>query len=99
MEEMHAHDWRVFVYVLADQLDGIECVMDFHELERIVDGAIKSLDHTTLNDEPAFATVNPSAERVAEHLFKAIAAQLPSTVKAGRVTVTEAPGCRASFWE
>lgn len=99
MEPMHAHDWQVFVHVISDQLNAMETVMDFHELQRIVDSAIVPLDQTTLNDEPAFATVNPSAERVAEHLYQAIAAQLSDEVKLNRVTVTEAPGCRASYWQ
>ncbi len=97
MEESHAHDWRVFVHVAAEKLDAIDVVMDFHELERIIDQAIGPLDGMSLNEVEALAKVNPSAERVAEHIGRAIAADLPDHVRLTRLTVTEAPGCRASY--
>lgn len=97
MEEVHEHDWHVYVHVAAEKLDAIEVVMDFHELEKIVDGVINPLHERTLNEHDAFADVNPSAERVAEHIFKGIAPQLPKHVRLTRVTVTEAPGCKASY--
>ena len=99
MEPMHEHIWRVLVHVQSAELDAMEVVMDFHELEKIVGGALGPLDGTRLNDVKAFATVNPSAERVAEHIYKVIAPNLPLPVKLTCVTVTEAPGCRASFWQ
>lgn len=99
MEESHTHDWRVFVHITAPKLDAIEVVMDFHELERIVGETLKPLDGTSLNDVPIFAGVNPSAERVVEHIYKAIAPRLPRGVTLAKVTITEAPGCRASYFE
>ncbi len=99
MEEMHGHDWRVFVVVASEQLDEIEVAMDFHELERLVDEVIKPLAGVTLNECELFAEVNPSAERVAEHIYRGVLAGLPLSVKLVRVTVTEAPGCKASYYE
>ena len=61
------------------------------------DGVLEPLNEKTLNNLKALADVNPSAERVAEHIFKGIAPQLPPHVKLTRVTVTEASGCRASY--
>jgi 6-pyruvoyltetrahydropterin/6-carboxytetrahydropterin synthase len=98
MEPMHEHVWRVLVHVQAAELDAMEVVMDFHALETIVGDVLRPLDGTRLNDVEAFAAVNPSAERVAEHIYKAIAPRLPEYVNLTCVTVTEAPGCRASFW-
>lgn len=98
METPHEHDWRTFIAVASDELDAIEVVMDFHELERIVDEVLGELDGRSLNEVDAFAKVNPSAERVAEHIYRRIAAVLPQGVTLRRVTVTEAPGCRASYW-
>ena len=97
MEEPHAHDWDVFVYVESKELDEIEVVMDFHELERVVDGVLAPLKDADFNGHEAFAGVNPTAERVAEHIYKAIAPQLPGRVSLAAVTVTEAPGCRATY--
>ena len=98
IEPSHGHDWRTFVHVRAETLDAIEVVMDFHELERIVGGVLADLHGRDLNQHAAFAQVNPSAERVAEHIYKSIEAQLPrDRVTLAKVTVTEAPGCRASY--
>ncbi len=97
MEQPHAHDWRVYVHVVSGHLDSIEVVMDFHALERIVDSVLAPLHKTSLNEHPAFKNLNPSAERVAEVIFKQIAPQLPAGVLLSRLTVTEAPGCQASY--
>lgn len=97
LEEPHAHDWDVFVYVAAAELDAIEVVMDFHELERIVDGVLDPLRDADFNTHEAFAGVNPTAERVAEHIYNAIEPELPKRVGLKRVTVTESPGCRATY--
>ncbi len=97
METSHAHDWRTLVEIESETLDAIEVVMDFHELERVVGDATGALDQADLNAHPAFAGLNPSAERVAEHLYKVIAPGVPAPARLVRVTVTEAPGCRASY--
>jgi 6-pyruvoyltetrahydropterin/6-carboxytetrahydropterin synthase len=97
LEPQHAHDWRTFAHITAERLDAIEVVMDFHELETIVDAALAPLRGTTLNVLPIFAKVNPTAERVAEHIYRQIAPKLPAGVKLSRLTVTESPGCQASF--
>lgn len=98
IEESHAHDWQTYVVVTCQELDEVQCVMDFHELEPIVDKVLGAYDHRNLNEvEPFVAKWNPSAERIAEAIFKSIAPQLPSRVKLQRVTVTEAEGCRASY--
>ncbi len=95
-EPLHGHDWRTTV-VVAAALDELEMVMDFHELEQRVDAAIGVLHHQTLEQLPAFAERNASAERVAEYLAKEIAAGLPERVTLVEVTVTEAPGCAATY--
>ena len=96
-EPSHAHDWLVEVFITAQELDAIEVVMDFHELERILDRILSPLQGQDLNQHAAFAKVNPSAERVAEHIALRLLDQLPAVVRLSRVRVTEAPGCRASY--
>ncbi|MHB1156110.1 MAG: 6-pyruvoyl trahydropterin synthase family protein [Phycisphaerales bacterium] len=98
-EPAHGHDWRVVVHVAADQLDACDMVVDFHLIERRLDEMLAPLQHTHLNDHPAFAKVNPSAERVAEHLARHMAEQLAAikNAKVLKVSVTEAPGCAATF--
>ena len=71
LEPLHGHNWAVELGVAADELDSIEVVMDFHNLQRIVDNIIAPFQNGNLNDSPPFADehgtleMNPSAERVA----------------------------------
>ena len=44
IEPLHGHNWTVDLTVGSQHLDKIEIVMDFHELERIVDALIAQLD-------------------------------------------------------
>lgn len=95
-EPVHGHGWSVGVVVAAEKLDAMDCVMDFHELERQLDAVIKPWDRGHLNDlEPFASGVNPSAERVAEVI--ALGVKLPEGVWLERVEVGEATGCTAIY--
>jgi len=96
-EPMHGHDWRVVVTLAAPMLDRIDVVMDFHELESIVEQLLDRWQHGCLNDDAAFADCNPSAERVAERIALHVGERLPDRVKLISVAVTEAPGCVARY--
>ena len=97
MEPMHTHDWLVTVSVAASKLDAQDVVIDFHVLEANVGVILDELADRTLNELSPFAETNPSAERVAEHIANQLSPQLPQHVRLVRVTVTEAPGCMASY--
>jgi len=98
LEPVHGHDWPVRVTVASDKLDAMDCVMDFHELERIVAGILEPFGGRHLNDVPPFSKgVNPSAERVAEHIGATVAAALPDGVTLVEARVGEAPGCTAVY--
>jgi len=73
-EPLHGHNWRVKVTVAAPRLDAIGVVMDFHELERLVDAVIKTMHNRHLNELPAFGErgLNPSAENVALHVGRSL---------------------------
>lgn len=89
LEPLHGHNWRVTVTVAADQLDAIGVVMDFHELERLIDRIVTPLHNTHLNDTPAFATLNPTTEHVALHIGRSL--ELPKGVRLVSVEVWETP--------
>lgn len=91
LEPLHGHNWRVRVTVAAEQLDAIGVVMDFHELERLVDAIITPWHNRHLNEVSAFAVdagrLNPSAENVALHIARSLA--LPNGVSLTEVEVWE----------
>ena len=90
LEPMHGHNWRVKVTVSAAALDAIGTVMDFHELERLVDVITGPMHNRHLNElEPFVAELNPSAENVAYHVGRTLPASLPNGVRLERVEVWE----------
>jgi len=95
LELLHGHDWVVKVTVTADELDKIGVVMDFHELERRIDAILEPMRDRRLNDLPAFANRNPSAEQVARHIAQGLG--LVEGVSLSEVEVWETPDNSASY--
>ena len=68
----HGHNWTVYIYCAAHQLDGNGMVIDFAKIKALIND---KLDHQCLNDVFDF---NPTAENIArwvvnnvEHCYKA----------------------------
>jgi 6-pyruvoyltetrahydropterin/6-carboxytetrahydropterin synthase len=87
LEPLHGHNWKVKVTVSAPKLDEIGVVMDFHELERLLNKIVDPLHNRNLNDVPPFKSTNPSAENVAVHIAEQL--DLPQGVKLESVEVWE----------
>jgi 6-pyruvoyltetrahydropterin/6-carboxytetrahydropterin synthase len=98
-EPVHGHNWRVAVTVTGDSLDDNDLICDFHLVERKLDAVIAPFHNHSLNETPPFNRINPTAERVVEHIAKQISTGLPKGVRLVRVSVTEAPGCIATWVE
>lgn len=104
LEPRHGHEWTVGATVASEALDAMDTVMDFHALEALVEAAVGPWRGGDLNALPPFSTdggqtlaVNPSAERVAQAIARAIEPGLPRGVRLIEVAVGEAPGCVARF--
>jgi 6-pyruvoyltetrahydropterin/6-carboxytetrahydropterin synthase len=95
LEPLHGHNWRVKVTVAADTLDSIGVVMDFHELDRMVDVLIAPMHNRHLNELSSFQDCNPSAENVALHIGRSL--RLPSHVRLKSVRVWETDGNSAVY--
>ena len=87
LEPLHGHNWKVKVTVAAERLDGMGVIMDFHELERLVDAVVVPMHNRHLNDLGAFADVNPSAEGVAMRVASGVV--LPEGIRLVSVEVWE----------
>src|SRR5687768_2542545 len=72
LEPVHGHNWNVTVTVGADKLDAAGFVVDFHDLERQLDGVIGGFNNRHLNDLPTFSRLNPSTENVALAVAQAL---------------------------
>lgn len=96
-EPVHGHNWRVQVIVAGPALDRNDLLCDFHDLERDVEKVIRRFDNNNLNAMPPFDRLNPTAERVAQHIGEEVAKNLPGGVRLVKATVSEAAGCKATF--
>ena len=98
IEPLHGHNWRVKATVVSAGVDSIGVVMDFHELERLVDAVLSPLHNRHLNEVPPFTLLNPSAENVALHVGQALVnAPFPSSVTLSSVEVWETDDNSAVF--
>jgi 6-pyruvoyltetrahydropterin/6-carboxytetrahydropterin synthase len=96
-EAVHGHNWRVTVIVAGEKLDADGLLCDFHVIERALDQIVAQFHNRDLNTTPPFDRINPTAERVAEHIGQTIIKSLPHGVALQSVRVTEAPGCAATW--
>jgi 6-pyruvoyltetrahydropterin/6-carboxytetrahydropterin synthase len=99
IEPLHGHNWRLRICVGAERLDSMGTVMDFHELERLIEPIVEPMRNRNLNELEWFATVNPSAENVARHVAQSLGQnlKLPVGVRLLSVEVWETDDCQAIY--
>ncbi|HZZ42755.1 MAG TPA: 6-carboxytetrahydropterin synthase [Tepidisphaeraceae bacterium] len=95
LEPLHGHNWVVRVTVGAEKLDAIGVVMDFHELDRQVEGILAGWHNRHLNEVEEFLSLNPSTEHVA--VVVAGRLKLPGGVMVVSVEVWETEGNSAVY--
>lgn len=100
---LHGHNYRVVITVAGDRLNNLGILIDFGELKQACSEVIAPLDHSFLNELPAFADTNPTAEAIARHLYQGLTAALhpePQTaIHVARVTVYESDRSAATYQE
>lgn len=99
-EAFHGHNWEVEVFVVGEELDKTGILVDFRELRGAVQSELETLDHTDLNQHPAFTTSNPTSENIARFLYTRLSQRMDGEGNCiSRVSVNETPGAKASYWE
>lgn len=96
-ENLHGHNYKVFVYVQGEQLDEGGMLCDFGVVKSKLKEVFKELDHTNLNEHPYFQDGNPSAENIAKFIFESMAEKL-APMAPSRVDVSETEKNWASYW-
>jgi len=87
---LHGHNWHVEVEVEASELDSVGMGLDFRRMRRALESVLRPLDHGFLNEIAPFDRINPTAENIAAHCFRAVAEQLDTaTARVIAVTVRE----------
>jgi 6-pyruvoyltetrahydropterin/6-carboxytetrahydropterin synthase len=96
-EPVHGHNWLVKVAVAGPTLDRDGLLCDFHLLERELERILQPWQNQNLNVIDPFDEMNPTAEHIARHVAAALAPALPAGASLRCVSVTEAPGCVATY--
>lgn len=68
-ENLHGHNYKVYVHVEGNELDEGGMLLDFTLLKTALKEVLSKIDHTNLNDIADFDQ-NPSAERIAVYIYK-----------------------------
>ncbi len=98
--KVHGHNWIIEVYVKCAGLNEIGIGIDFRDIRAALDVVLSGLDHSNLNDLPAFAEENPTSENIARFIHNQLSDRInaPGT-RVSRVKVCETPGAGAFYWE
>jgi 6-pyruvoyltetrahydropterin/6-carboxytetrahydropterin synthase len=99
-ENMHGHNWKVQVSVMAEMLNEIDIAIDFHDLKRMAREMVAPLDHAYLNDVFPFTEKNPSSENIAKWIFDSMKKKLnDDNIRVSAVTVWESDTASATYYE
>lgn len=97
-EELHGHNWKVEVFVRAEDLDERGLALDFRTLRDHTRDVLSRLDHRFLNDLEPFHKKNPSSENIARFIFEELSPKLQgSGARLFRVNVWESDTSCASY--
>jgi len=101
--QLHGHNYRALITVSGERLNQAGMLVDFGDLKDLSALVVASLDHAYLNALPAFADINPTAEAIARHIYRGVAAELASRsdlpLVLARVTVYESERSFATYQE
>ncbi|MGB9711040.1 MAG: 6-carboxytetrahydropterin synthase QueD [Thermodesulfovibrio sp.] len=99
-ENIHGHNWKVEVEVIAENLNEIGIAIDFKELKGITEEIISRLDHSFINQISPFTEINPSSENIARWIYMSLKDKLSKVpVKLYSVTVWESDYASATYFE
>lgn len=96
-EPVHGHEWRVKVTYAGEELDETGVLVDFAAVRERLGKVLAGMHERTLNELPAFAQRNPSAENVAVHIAEQMASAAFGAAHLHCVEVEEQPGCWARY--
>ena len=95
---LHGHNWKVIVKLIATELDRLGMVMDFKELKEIYEERAGELDHTNLNELVDFQELNPTAENIARCIYERLKQEQKLRQYPIKVEVWESDKCGAAYY-
>lgn len=99
-ERLHGHNWKVEVYVAAENLNDIGLAIDFKVLKDTTNELLMVLEHSFVNDVFPFTEINPSSENIAKWLYDGLSKKLnDGNLKVSSVRIWESDTACASYFE
>jgi 6-pyruvoyltetrahydropterin/6-carboxytetrahydropterin synthase len=99
-EALHGHNFSVQATVSGKKLDPSDMLIDFSLFEAMLFQVTGALDHRLINALPAFEKFAPSAENMARHIKKLLAALANRPgLAVTRVLVRESEDCASGYVE
>ena len=95
-ENQHGHNWLVEAYVIGNELDKSNILIDYKVLKRELKSVLDLLDHKDLNELPYFEGISPSSEMISQFIYKKLKEKISILSK---VSVWETPTSCASYYE
>lgn len=87
---MHGHNWKIEAEATATALDDIGMAVDFKVIKKAVKVVTNKLDHYYLNEIAPFDIVNPTAENIAQYIYKEVSLLLNNdTIRLSSLTIWE----------
>lgn len=96
---VHGHNYRVEVEVAGESLLSNELLVDFYDLDALLQPLVDRLDHQLINEIPPFTEINPTAEAMAAWFFRELKKTWPqdASYKLRGVHVWETDDSCASY--
>ena len=97
-EPLHGHSYRVEAVLESEKLQRYDIAVDFLAVKAALETIAKELDYKYINEHPAFAGRNTSAENLARFFCERLETSGSlGWARVTEVTVWEGPENRASY--
>ena len=97
-EPLHGHSYKVEIVLETPELPRDGLVVDFVEAQKALDAIAKEFDYKYINEHPAFAGRNTSAENLARYFAERLESSgVLGWTEVAEVTVWEGPENRATY--
>jgi len=97
-EPLHGHSYNIDIVLESEKLQQHDLAVDFVTARRALETITKEFDYTYINEHPAFAGRNTSAENLARYFAERMETSgALGWARVAEVTVWEGPTNRATY--
>ncbi len=97
-EPLHGHSYSVEAVLESRDLQQYELAVDFRAVKKALDAIAAEFDYKYINEHPAFAGRNTSAENLARYFAERLETSgVLGWTRVAEITVWEGPENRATF--